>query len=383
MSKASQLRSTVISLTTLAGGALLAIVPATVLVISGKLYSIQQQGYVAVAVTVALFTAQFAAATIVESRLSSQSSNRRVRHPTWLLILAIASAVAIIITGANLIAVCLGLPILLASLEVGRGVAIAERLDRRELLASISVGVGALAGVGLAFFHLPWAMTPLVVAIVLATLARTWRVEGNPGSIEGNALKWIVIDVVFIGAVFPVLNALILAHLGASAAVVFAAVSTISGLVGIPLGYLRMRLLKEHSPFDILLSASTVLLAVLAIFAADFLHVFDLFFGAAWTESATLLPLVLACSWRAASLWSTIPFAGLRRLGLVKRLTLLRVASVIFTFGLAVTAVLAGSVALVFGSLLAGEILQAILYEAHYRKVNQHQSGVISSKKMI
>ncbi|MBK5237534.1 MAG: hypothetical protein JJE28_00285 [Actinomycetales bacterium] len=368
-------------MTTLAGGALLAIVPATVLVISGKLYSLQQQGYVAVAVTVALFTAQFAAAAIVESRLSSPRGSRRVKHPAWLLILALAAGAGIVVTGSNIIAVCIGLPLLLASLEVGRGVAIAERLDRRELVASISVGVGALAGVGLAFLHVPWAMTPLVVAILVATLARTWGVGGSPGSLEGNALKWILIDVAFVGAVFPVLNALILAHLGASSAVVFAAVSTISGLVGIPLGYLRMRLLKEHSPFDILLSSSTVLFAVLAIFAADFLHVFGIFFGAAWTGSATLLPLVLACGWRAASLWSTIPFAGLRRLGLVRRLTLLRVASVIFTFGLAVGAVELGSVAFVFGSLLAGEILQATLYEAHHRKATRQHFDEIHTEK--
>jgi hypothetical protein len=381
MSNPSRVRSTIVSLTTLGGGALLAIVPATVLVISGKLYSLEQQGFVALAVTAALFTAQISAAAIVESRLSSPNGSRDVRHPLWLLILAIAAVLGIAATGANIIAVCVGLPLLLASLEVGRGVAIAERLDRRELFASVAVGAGALTGIVLAFLDVSWAMTPLVVSIVAATLTRTWGVLGKAGIIERTALKWILIDVAFIGAVFPVLNALILAHLGASSAVVFAAVSTISGLVGIPLGYLRMRLLKEHSLFDIFLSGSTLVLAVLAIFAADFTAAFGLFFGPAWAESNTLLPLILACGWRAASLWSTIPYAGLRRLGRVRRLTLLRVGSVIVTFSLAVGAVGLGSVALVFGALLVGEILQAALYEAQLRAINRHSSPKIPPGK--
>lgn len=379
MSNTSRVRSTVASLSTLAGGGLLAVVPATVLVISGKLYSLEQQGFIAVAVTVSLFVGQLASAAIVESRLSSRESSRRVNHPKWLLILVVIAALSITISGGNVVMVCIGLPFLLASLEVGRGVSIAEQLNGRELAASIAVGLGALSGIVLAFIDEHWALTPLVLAIVIATLLRSWRLDIESGAISRKNLRWILIDVSFVGVIFPIVNLLILARLGGSESFVFASISTISGLIGIPLSYLRMRLLKEHSPFDILLSASTAVLAIVSIFVADALGVFGLLFGSAWETSSTFFALALACGWRTASLWSTIPFARLRRMGQVKRLTLLRTSAVVATFTLALIAVQLGSVALVFGALLLGELLQALLYEMNHRKLRLTDAGGTST----
>ena len=50
---------------------------------------------------------------------------------------------------------------------------------------------------------------------------------------------------------------MILAFLGAADAVLFTSIATVSGLLAIPLNFLRLRLLKAHSSLDILVSASS------------------------------------------------------------------------------------------------------------------------------
>ncbi|WP_195760602.1 hypothetical protein [Agromyces kandeliae] len=374
-----RLRRATMSAITLLGGVSLAVIPAATVSIASRLFTPAEQGVIAVAVTVATFAGQLAFAVIVESRLSSAGTERRVVFPLWLAAASVVAGIAVIATGPNVVSLCIGLPVLVAALEVGRGVSVAERLDRREIWASILVGAGALTGVLAGFAGQAWALTPLVAGIVAATVVRCLPVEHRASRPERRVMGWVVADTAITGAVYPLLNSMILAFLGPNEAVLFAAISTVSGLLAIPLNFMRLRLLKEHSGLDIVVSAGAVVAAIVALLLAEWLGVFGFLFGEAWTASATLLPLLIACAWRAASLATTIPFASLRRRGEVRLVTGLRALVSVITFALAGLALVTGSLAAVFGGLLVAELVSAVVYEgARRRRVSAVRAGSAS-----
>jgi MFS family permease len=366
-----RLRRATMSAITLLGGVSLAVIPAATVSIASRLFTPGEQGVIAVAVTVATFAGQLAFAVIVESRLSSAGTERRVVFPLWLAAASVVAGIAVLAAGPNVLVLCIGLPVLVAALEVGRGVSVAERLDRREIWASVLVGVGALAGVLAGFAEQPWALVPLVGGIVAATVVRCLPVEHRASRPEPRVMGWVVADTAITGAVYPLLSAMILAFLGPSEAVLFAAISTVSGLLAIPLNFMRLRLLKEHSTLDIVVSAGAVVAAIAALLVAEWLGVFGYLFGEAWSTSATLLPLLVACAWRAASLATTIPFAALRRRGAVRLVTGLRAAVSALTFALAALALLTGELAVVFAGLLVAELASAAVYEAARRRTER------------
>ena len=375
-----RLRRATMSAITLLGGVSLAVIPAATVSIASRLFTAGEQGVIAVAVTVATFAGQLAFAVIVESRLSSAGTDRRVVFPLWLAAASVIAGTAIVLAGPNVVALAVGLPVLVAALEVGRGVSVAERLDGREIWASLLVGIGALAGVLAGFANQDWALVPLVAGIVAATVVRCLPVEHRASRPEPRVMGWVVADTAITGAVYPLLNAMILAFLGPADAVLFAAISTVSGLLAIPLNFMRLRLLKEHSTLDIVVSGGAVLAAVVALLVAEALGVFGYLFGAAWSESATLLPLIVACAWRAASLATTIPFAALRRRGEVRLLTGLRAIVSALTFVLALAGLSLQSLAAVFAGLLVAELVSALVYEwARRRRVARSAAAAEAS----
>lgn len=372
-----RLRRATMSAITLLGGVSLAVIPAATVSISSRLFTQGEQGVIAVAVMVATFAGQLAFAVIVESRLSSAGTDRRVVFPLWLAAVSIVAGLVLIIVGPHVVALCVVLPLLIAGLEVGRGVSVAERLDHREVWASVLVGIGALLGVLAGFAGQSWALTPLIAGIVAATVVRCLPVQHRASRPEPRVMGWVVADTAITGAVFPLLNAMILAFIGPSEAVLFTAIATVSGLLAIPLNFLRLRLLKEHSTLDIVVSAGAVVLAVAALVVAEAIGLLGFVFGDAWTASATLLPLLLACAWRAASLATTIPFAALRRMGEARLLTGLRAAVSALTFVLAAAGLAIGDLAAVFTGLLVAELASALLYEwARRRRTARFAAGV-------
>jgi hypothetical protein len=363
-----RMRRAALSLITLLGGVSLAVIPAATVSISSRLFTVDEQGFLAVAVLVATFAGQLTFAVVVESRLSSAATERRVVFPLWLAAISVVTAIALAVIPPNAVALAIGLPILIAALEVGRGVSVAERLDRREIVASVAVGVGALVGVLAGFADQQWALIPLVVGIAAATCVRCLPVTHHASRPEPAVMGWVVADTAITGAVYPLLNAMILAFLGPADAVLFTSISTVSGLLAIPLNFLRLRLLKEHSRLDIVVSAASVGAAVIALLVLEVSGVFGFVFGSAWTESATLVPLLLACAWRAASLATTIPFAALRRAGEVRLVTGLRAAVSVLTFALAAIGLALQSLPAVFLGLLVAELASAVVYEVARRR---------------
>jgi hypothetical protein len=185
-------------------------------------------------------------------------------------------------------------------------------------------------------------------------------------------------DVGLTGITYPVLNAVILTLLGPAASVIFAAISTVSGLLAIPLNFLRVRLLKEHSPLDIVVTACALVFAAVVIGIAEFTGLLGLAFGVTWTVAHTLLPVLVACLWRIATLFSAIPFAALRRAGRAKLVMILRSASALFTFGLAVPSTMFGQIWVVFAALLVGELVLALNCEIARRRLGLVHGGIVA-----
>jgi hypothetical protein len=363
-----RLRRAAMSLITLLGGVSLAVIPAATVSISSRLFTVEEQGFLAVAVLFATFAGQLTFAVVVESRLSSAATERRVVFPIWLAAISVITALVLAVMPPNAVLLAIGLPILVAALEVGRGVSVAERLDRREIAASIAVGVGALAGVLAGFADQGWALVPLVAGIAVATVIRCLPVTHRASRPEPAVMGWVIADTAITGAVYPLLNTMILAFLGSADAVLFTSIATVSGLLAIPLNFLRLRLLKEHSRLDIVVSAASVVAAVLVLLVLELTGALGFVFGSAWTDSATLVPLLLACAWRAASLATTIPFAALRREGAVRLLTGLRAIVSALTFALAALGLALGSLPAVFLGLLVAELASAFVYEFARRR---------------
>ncbi|WP_104199828.1 hypothetical protein [Cryobacterium sp. Y29] len=362
-----RLRGAAMSLITLLGGVSLAVIPAATVAISARQFNLHEQGAIAVAVMFATFVGQVTFAVVVESRLSSAATARRVTFPLWLAALSVLTAIIVGFNSSNAVALCVALPILLASLEVGRGVSVAERLDTREIWASVLVGSGALAGVLVAFSAQTWGMIPLVAGIAAATCVRSLPVSHQPSRPDPAVMGWVVADTSITGVIYPLLNVMILAFIGPAQAIIFTAISTVSGLLAIPLNFLRLRLLKEHSRLDIGVSGLALLGAIVALGILEATGTFGFIFGSAWSLSDTALPLAVACAWRATSILTTIPFAALRRMGAVRLLTGLRAIVAAITFALAGLGLVTQNIIWVFAGMLVAELISAVIYEGARR----------------
>ena len=374
---AGTVRRGVQSLVTLAGGAALAVVPAASVSIASRLFDERGQGWVAVAVLVATFAGQLAFSVVVEARLASPGTERRVVLPRWLVVLAVGAAVVVAVTPPNPVVLSVALPLMSAGLEVGRGVSVAERLDRREVVASVAVGAGAAAGVVAGLLGQRWALVPLVVGIAVATLVRARPVSQRPSAADPRALRWVLADTAVTGVIPPLLNAVILGRLSSVDAVLFTSVSTVSGLLAIPLNFMRLRLLKERSRLDVVLSAASLVAAVLVIVGLELAGLFGVLFGDAWRHSATMVPLLVACVWRSASLVTTVPFTALRRAGAVRVVTVLRAVVSALTVALALARLSLRGLVGVFVGLLVSEVAGAtILSVAARRRVPRAPAAV-------
>lgn len=353
----------------LVSGVSLSIVPPAVLSISSHTFRVTEQGWIAVAVTSATFVGQLASGAIVESRLSSVRGSRFVAVPLWLTVLGVAAALGMVAGFGRPLVICATLPFLFSTLEVGRSVSVAEGYALREVGAAVALGLGAAMGVVAALLHQPWGLVPMGAGIAAAVLVRSMRAPRAAEPPDPAVRGWVLADVALTGVTYPVLNAVILALVGPAEATVFAAVSTVSGLLAIPLNFLRVRLLKEHSGLDIVVTSGALVLATGVIAVAELTGLLGLAFGVTWTLAATAAPLVVACLWRIATLLSAIPFAALRRAGRARLVMILRGASALLTFCLAVPSTLLGQIWIVFAALLVGELVLALNCEIARRRL--------------
>lgn len=362
------LRQASLSAISLIGGVSLAVIPAATLSISSHTFTTAQQGFISVVITASTFISQLAFAVVVESRLSSPLTERRVTFPPWLGAISLLAALAVVVQFTNPIVLCIALPVLLSALEVGRGVSVAEHLDHREVWAALLVGLGALGGIGVAYLGGSWGLVPLVGGVAAASVVRVLPVPHRASRRQPGITGWVVTDVAVTGIIYPALNSVVLLFIGPTGAVLFAAISSVSGLLAIPLNFVRLRLLKAHSPLDLWIGGAAVALAIVVIGVLEFTGALGFVFKGSWTIGATVAALAIACLWRAASLATTIPFAALRRAGHVKLLAVLRGCCATATFLAGLMVLPLHSLTVVFLVLLLGELTQAITYEIARRR---------------
>lgn len=362
------MKQIILSLGSLGGGIALAVVPAIALITATKLFGTQEQGYLAVAIMFASYIGQTATAGLIEAKLANPHRSGHLRIPSALLFMSAATVIAFVIWPTTWWVIAFGLPIIFAALESGRAAAVAERRDIREIVASIVVGGVSFLSLILAFSGCPQTYAVLAAGVLVASLVRSYRIPRDVSKPQSHFMFWVIADVGITGAIFPLLNTVVISQLGAESAVAFAAISSASGVVGIPLTYLRIRLLSEHSRFDILLSLFSVLTAIFAILIADWLGIFSLLFGNSWNEAASIGALLVACAWRGASMLTTIPFAKFRRAGRAKTVTYIRLISSVVSVLIAVSILRFDNLALVFGAMLTGELLQWAAFEFMSRK---------------
>ena len=362
------MKKTLIALATLGGGVSLAIVPAVSLISATKLFAIEQQGILSVAIMFATFIGQTSTAALIETKLATPNRQEGIRVPNYLVWLCVVTALVFFIWPSNIWLIVAGLPILFTSMESGRAAAVAERRDTREIYASSIITGTSLLTLVSAFAGIPQTFAFLACGVLIATFIRTYGVRADKISPSRHIFVWVIADVGITGAIFPLLNFVIISQLGAISAVAFAAVSTASGIVGIPLTFLRMRLLSEHSRFDVFISVFAVITAVIAIFIANWLGLFSQLFGKSWNEAASISALFIACLWRATSILTTIPFAKFRREGQAKLVTYVRLASSVYIFLISILVVKFDNLTLVFCALLTGEIIQWLAFEFLSRK---------------
>lgn len=371
--KSSRGARSVRSALNLASGVSLSIVPPAVLSISSNTFPLHEQGFVAVAVTTASFASQFATGAIIESRLSSNRTSRFVAMPLWLTVLALIAAAAMMAFPSVPLVVCVALPFVLAALDVGRNVSVVEGYASRELGAAVVLGLGAAGGVLAALFRQPWGLSAVAIGIAAAILIRALGAPRTAPAPDPAIRGWVLADVALTGVAYPALNAVVLALLGPAASVIFAAVSTVSGLLAIPLNFLRLRLLKEHSVLDIVVTSCALVFAAVVIAIAEFAGLLGLAFGSTWTIAVTVLPLLFACLWRVSILFSSIPFAALRRAGRARLVMILRGASSFLTLAIAIPSTAFGQIWIVFTALLLGELVLALTCELARRRLGiQH-----------
>jgi hypothetical protein len=353
----------------LLSGISLSIVPPAVLSISSNTFDLPWQGTLAVAVMTATFLSQLLFAWVVESRLASHLTGRFVAVPGWLTVVGLLAASALLVFPTTPVVAAGALPFLFAALEIGRGVSVAEKYVVRETWAAVALGLGAGSGVIIALLGQPWGMALLAGGVAGAIVIRSVGAPSVSEPPQPGIRGWVVVDVGLTGVSYPVLNAVILALLGPAAATIFAAVSTVSGLLAVPLNFLRVRLLKEHSLLDTLVTAGALAAATAVIVVGEATGLLGLAFGETWTVTATALPLAMACLWRIASLFSALPFSALRRAGRARLVTALRGTSAAFTFAIAIPATFTHQIWLVFAALFVGEIALAIVCEVARRRV--------------
>ena len=249
----------------------------------------------------------------------------------------------------------------------------AERLDRREIVASVAVGSARSSACSPGSPGSTGRSIPLVAGIAVATCVRCLPVTHRASRPEPAVMGWVVADTAITGVIYPLLNAMILAFLGSADAVLFTSIATVSGPARDPA--------ELHAPAPAQGALAARHRGVRGIrggrggraaSCSSAVGAFGFIFGAAWTESATLVPLLLACAWRAASLATTIPFAALRRAGEVRLLTGLRAVGLVLTFGLAAVGLALDSLPAVFLGLLVAELASAVVYEVARRRRLAH-----------
>jgi hypothetical protein len=306
--------------TQVGAGLALAAFPAFFVAIFARIAPIERQGFLAVSLAIGSYAAAVLCAFIIESRLATPGADHPSALPRWMAVVTVASGALLIFGPAvpQAPVLLIGVIGLSSGLLMARSIGVVTGRWKIEALAAVILLAGCAIGLLLAVTdHAQNSARVLVLGAVLAVLTRLWRTPRDGHSVmppDIGKASWVAGETAVIGAVQPALTSLILVILGPAASVTFRVVSTIAGALEPIVSYGRIRLLAHGHKGEVAIVAATFGVGLAAIFGADLLGLWRLIFGPAWA-GVTLGALLLACLWKALMLFSTVPFAALRRDG--------------------------------------------------------------------
>ncbi len=359
--------------TQIVAGLALNVFPAIFIAVFARVAPIEQQGQLAVSLTVGTYVAQLLSAFVVESRLATPEADHDLFMPWWMALLSVVSGVLLIVspTVPPTPIILIGVLGLSSGLLMARTIGVVRGRWKLESAAAFLLVGGCLAALLLAVFDNPNCVRVLAASAVVAILVRYWprpahRDTGMPPDLRRAA--WVTGETATVGSVQPTLQAFILVLLGPAASVGFRVISTISGVLEPILAYGRVRQLAHGHRGEVAHVALIFVLGTAAIFVAAYLGLWSMIFGPAW--SSTLLPgLAIACLWKATMLFSTIPFAALRRVGQTRQVFWLRAANTALYVALGLGFLFAfDSGVAVFLSFVVTEVIMFVPYHLAARK---------------
>jgi hypothetical protein len=363
------------SLAMIGVGGIMALAPVSFQAVGARTLSLGTQGLLALALGLGAYLGQLVGAWVVEARLASPPSRGGIPYPVTLLVLSVAGGAVLLVAPLATVAYAVGVPILVAGLNVGRLVSVSREDYPRELAA----GVILLAGVAVAAvrsFAGVGSVRAITLACLLAILVR-FHSTREPRKASPSARAGVTAETAMVGMVQPLLNALLLAVVGPSAAIAFRILSTVSAAMEPVTAYVRVRLLVAWSRIQVLVGAAAMLALFALVMTMAWTGAFRAILGAAW-DHVPLAALVLACLWRASGFITTIPFAELRRQGRTTQVFWLRVASSLWYALVAVPVSLTGSTVLLFAALLAADLTCAAVYFAYARRAAAAEARTVS-----
>ncbi len=364
MTASSRPMEVVRSVTMIGAGGLLALAPVTFQAVGARVLTLEAQGILAVSLGMGAYLGQMIGAWVVEARLAAGNPGT-IRYPRMLLVSSVAGGALLIAVPTWTVAHVIGLPLIIAGMNVGRLVSVADQRLEREVVASLALVTGVVVAALLSFQGV-WSFRVITIGCALAGVVRFVH-RPSVDRVPLRTRAWVSGETALTGFTQPALNAALLALVGPQAAVTFRAVSTVSGALEPVLAYTRVRLLVRASRLQVWTGAAA-LGAVLAMLSVlEIVGAFRAYLGEAWA-GAGLPVLVVACCWRASTLITTVPFATLRRQGRTTSVFWLRAASSLWSFLIAVPVALTGSPVLIFAALLAAEASSSLVYFAYLRQ---------------
>lgn len=370
----SNVWSTIIPILMIGTGALAALTPLTVMAASARLFTIEQQSAIAIAAGTGAFLAAIVGAAVVESRLADPRLEDKTYVPLWATGFGVIGGALLATGGVSYWNVCIGLPLFMVSLQLGRLHAVSADAWKREIPAALLLGAGLAAGVLLLPHSQQFTFVPMGIGVAAAVIARGWgarrAVYDRPAV---GTVAWVTTETAVVAAVPYVTNLAVLAFLGPAETVAFRLVLSSLGILQPILGYLRIRLLNRQSPGLLVFcyAASTAALAALIIL--DVVGILHAMYGSAW-DVVGFGALTLACLWKLLTIPETAPFAALRRRGSVTLVFVARaVAASITIIATFLAAALSASLEAVFVAFCISQVVTVLLYVALERWDGQHQ----------
>ncbi|MET0452669.1 MAG: hypothetical protein ABW137_12635 [Mycobacterium sp.] len=353
-------------------GLALNVFPAMFIAIYARIAPIETQGFLALSLVVGVYVAQLLNAFVVEGRLATPDADGELGLPSWVVFFTVVVGALLVVgpavaSSAVLMTSSIGV---MTGLLMARSIGVVNGEWRREGLAAAALIVASLIALWLAHQHNPHCVRVLALGALVAVVARYQPRKalphmGFPPDVGRSG--WVTAETAVVGAVQPAITSLLLVMVGPAASVTFRVISTVAGAMEPILAYGRYRLLAHGHRGELAAFVAVFGAGLVAVLAVAFSGVAGLIFGPAW-HGVGAAALLLACSWKAAMLLSTVPFAALRKAGRTVLVFWIRGASTLVYLVISVGfLVLWRTPSAIFLAFVVSEMATALVY--HYAAV--------------